>query len=189
MTAAQGRPGFAVWLTGLPASGKSSLAQEMQRLLAQRGVVALILDSDVLRGVLTPHPSYTESEREWFYGVIAFLAVWVTRGGVNVLIAATAHRRAYRDRTRAQIERFAEVYVCCPLDICQERDPKGIYTLARTGRAATVPGVGVAYERPLASEAVVDTGRLAPAEAAVSVLEQLHTLLQASKGDEYVVHQ
>lgn len=188
MTATEARSGFAVWLTGLPASGKSSLARELQRLLAERGVQTLILDSDDWRRILTPRPGYTESEREWFYGVIAFLARWVTRGGVNVLIAATAHRRAYRDRARAEIERFAEVYVRCPLEICQHRDPKGIYALAGTGQAERVPGVGVAYEPPLAPEALVDTSRLSPTEAAVAVLEQLHALLELSEGDDHGVH-
>lgn len=178
MTAAPVPPGFAVWLTGLPASGKSALAREMQRLLAEGGVQAVILDSDALREVLTPRPEYTERERDWFYGVIVFLAAWLTGSGVNVLIAATAHRRAFRDQARAQIERFAEVYVRCPLEVCARRDPKGIYALAKAGRAGNVPGLGVPYEPPSAPEATVDTALLSPAEAARSALEQLSSLLR-----------
>jgi adenylylsulfate kinase len=176
----QVEPGFAVWLTGLPAAGKSSIARELQRLLAEQGVQAIILDSDELRRVLTPQPSYTESERDWFYGVIAGLVVWLTRNGVNVLIAATAHRRVYRDQARAQIARFGEVEVRCPLETCRARDRKGIYVSARAGQADKVPGMGVAYEPPLQPEAVVDTTQCSPSAAALSAMSQLQQVLKLS---------
>lgn len=167
------KPGFVVWCTGLPASGKTTVAREMQHQLAARGVPAVLLDSDELRHVLTPKPTYAEDERDWFYGVIAYLASWLARAGVNVLIAATAHRRAYRQAARAQVERFAEVYVQCSLAECRRRDPKGIYAQAQAGQAATVPGLGSPFEPPLAPEATVDTEHLTPAEAANKVLAQL----------------
>ncbi|HEX6290167.1 MAG TPA: adenylyl-sulfate kinase [Herpetosiphonaceae bacterium] len=172
------RRGFTIWLTGLPASGKTSLARELQRLLAQRGVHAVLLDSDELRGALTPQPRYTAAERDWFYGVIGYLAAWLARSGVNVLIAATAQRRAYRDQARAQIARFAEVEVCCPLAICQQRDPKGIYAQAQAGQAQHVPGVGDPYEPPLHPEATIDTGSMSPTAAARSVLAQMWALIE-----------
>lgn len=169
-----GQPlGFALWLTGLPASGKSALARELQQRLAQRDLHTLILDSDALRGVLTPQPTYTRAEREWFYSVIVYLAAWLVDNGLNVLIAATGHRRHYRQQARARIERFAEVYVRCPLAVCQARDPKGIYALARAGRADNVPGVGVPYEVPTAPEAAVDTDRLQVDAAGTAILAQL----------------
>lgn len=186
MTALQEEQGFVLWLTGLPASGKSSLARELRRLLAERGIRAVILDSDELRSVLTPRPMYTEDEREWFYGVIAYLGAWLAKSGVNVLIAATAHRRFYRDRAREQIERFAEVYVHCPLEVCRRRDRKGIYALAYAGRAPTVPGVGVAYEPPLNPEAVVDTAGLGPVEASIAVLSQIEEIVQKPGGESHV---
>jgi adenylylsulfate kinase len=165
--------GFAVWLTGLPASGKSTLALALQRQLATRGLPTLILDSDELRHILTPKPTYIDEERDWFYGVLAQLAVWLTRNGINVLIAATANRRAYRQAAREQIKRFAEVYVQCSLDTCRQRDAKGIYTAAQAGQAVHVPGVGSAFEPPLQPEGVVDTEQHSPAEAASMVLVQL----------------
>lgn len=90
-------PGFAIWFTGLPASGKTALAQQLRLLLAAQGIPTVVLDSDDLRCVLTPQPCYTEDERDWVYRVIAHLATWLTQSSVNVLIAATANRRAYRD--------------------------------------------------------------------------------------------
>lgn len=166
-------PGFAIWFTGLPASGKTALAREFRLLLAAQAIHAVVLDSDDLRAVLTPQPRYTEAERDWVYAVVVYLATWLTQGGVNVLIAATANRRAYRDQARSAIERFAEVYVRCPLAVCQARDPKGIYRQALHGQAATVPGVGSDYEPPLQPEAIIDTADNPAAESAAIVFAHL----------------
>jgi adenylylsulfate kinase len=171
------QPGFAIWLTGLPASGKSSVARELRQMLAARSVPALILDSDELRRILTPQPTYSAAERDWFYGVIASLAAWLTQNGLNVLIAATAHRRAYRDQARLRIARFAEVYVRCPLAVCQQRDPKGLYAQAHAGQTADLPGIGIDYEPPSAADVVVDTDQVSPSEAARQILEQLSAVL------------
>jgi adenylylsulfate kinase len=162
-----------VWLTGLPASGKTTLALELQHRLAERGVNTVVLDSDELRRILTPEPAYTDQERDWFYGVIAALAAWLARSGVNLLIAATSHKRAYRQRARQAIARFAEVYVQCAPEICRQRDPKGLYALAEAGQAPRVPGAGAAYEPPDEPKAVVDTGQLTPGAAAAAVLAAL----------------
>lgn len=166
--------GFVVWLTGLPASGKTSLAYAMQaELVAQEKIQTVVLDSDELRAVLTPDPAYSATERDWFYGVVTYLAAWLARDGVNVLIAATANRRRYRDEARRQIVRFAEVHVVCSLAECRARDPKGIYKRAQMGEATSVPGVGADYEGPLRAETAVNTTTMLPEEAAVFVIAQL----------------
>lgn len=167
--------GFAVWLTGLPASGKSALASALRKELITRGLSTLIVDSDELRLVLTPQPGYTENERDWFYRTLVKLVGWLTDSGINVLIAATGSRRDYRQAVRERVARFAEVYVRCSLETCIERDPKGIYARALAGSGNTVPGLGVPYEPPPAPEAVVDTSLMSPEEAAASVLAQLET--------------
>lgn len=166
-------PGFAIWFTGLPASGKSTLARAVQRALAIRGVHAVVLDSDELRAVLTPQPTYEDDERDWFYSVIVHLTDWLTRSGVNVLIAATANRSIYRDQARTRIPRFAEVYVLCPPELLRHRDPKGLYLLAATGEAPHLPSAGAIYEAPLNPEVVIDTERLSPDEAAAETLLRL----------------
>lgn len=169
-----GDSGFVIWLTGLPASGKTSLAYALQEKLDEEQIKTLIIDSDEFRKVLTPQPTYTEAERRWFYEVLAWFAAWLAKNGLNVIVAATANLHIYRDRARELIERFAEVYVDCPLSVCRARDPKGIYALAEESQSDTVPGVGAPYEPPFMPEAVVDMSRLLPAEAADSVLIQLH---------------
>src|SRR5690349_3520820 len=101
--------GWVVWLTGLPASGKTTLAY-------------------ALRGMLLPNSNYTPAERDWFYNRLSELAIWLARGGEHVIIAATGSRRCYREAARARLgPRFAEVWVCCPAEVCRSRDLKGLY--------------------------------------------------------------
>ena len=172
-TGAMPEPGFALWLTGLPASGKTTLAGELRALLAEKGIHTQILDSDELRTVLTPEPTYSRAERNWFYDVVVYLAQMLTANGVNVLVAATAPRRAYRTNARRRIARFAEVHVDCSLEQCAQRDPHGMYEKAWAGELPTLPGVGSPFEKPLAPEVRVDTGRYDPETAARIIWETL----------------
>ena len=169
-------PGFAIWLTGLPASGKTTLAQEVAKELALRDVPVHILDSDELRRVLTPEPTYSQEERAWFYRTMVYIGRLLTEHGINVFFAATANRRAYRDQARQRIERFVEIYVSCPLETCVGRDKKGIYAKAFAGKATTVPGVQAPYEPPENPGVVIDTGRLTPEEGGKKVLRCLSKL-------------
>ncbi len=166
-------PGFAIWFTGLPASGKTTLARALQRQLEAEGIRVQLLDSDELRRRLTPHPTYRAEERDWFYETIVFLAELLTRNGVNVLIAATAPARRYRDAARARLARFAEVLVACPPDVCRARDPKGLWGRADRGDISAFPGVGVAYEPPSSPELRVNTAHLTVEEATRRILVTL----------------
>lgn len=167
------QPAFAVWITGLPASGKSTIAAALVRELTSREVNVAVLESDALRRVLTPRPSFSDEERDVFYGAMVYVGRLLTTHGVAVIFDATAHRRAYRNRARQEIARFVEVYVDCPLDVCQARDPKGIYYRAREGTATAVPGVHVAYEAPDNPEVVVRGDRNAAEDAARRVVAML----------------
>ncbi len=167
------REGLAIWLTGLPGSGKSTLAGMIAGRLDRMGHAVEVLDADVLRQVLTPRPTYTAEERDWFYGVLVALAEILTRHGVTVVVAATAHRQAYRERARRRLPRFAEVYVRCPIEVCRRRDPKGLYARARQGGTVTLPGEQEPYEAPERPEAVADTEHLTADQSADAVVEQL----------------
>jgi adenylylsulfate kinase len=160
---------FAVWLTGLSGSGKSTIARELVAQLHHRGVEVAVLESDVMRTQLTPFPRYDEAERDFFYAALAELGAFAVGRGVAAVFDATANRRAYRDAARAKIALFAEVYVDTPLEVCAARDPKGLYRAAREGKSTTLPGLQAAYEPPLKPEIVLRGDRGTPAQAAESV--------------------
>jgi adenylylsulfate kinase len=162
---------FAIWVTGLPASGKSTLVAALKTQLAYRGIDVAVLESDVLRQILTVHPHYDEEEREAFYRQMVYIGALLAQHGVPVIFDATANRRAYREQARSQIPRFLEVYVNSPLEVCIARDPKGIYRKAREGKAESVPGLQSIYEPPENPDVVVDGSReLAEAAARRIVL-------------------
>ena len=165
--------GFAIWVTGLPASGKSTIVKAISSALAARGVDAAVLESDVLRTVFTPHPRYDQEERNTFYRQVVYVGTLLTKHGVPVIFDATASRRSYRDHAREQIPRFLEVYVECPLEICMARDPKGIYRAGTEGTATIVPGLQDAYETPVNPDVVVRGDSEAPESAVQRIVSKL----------------
>ena len=150
-------PSFAVWLTGLPASGKSTIAHELRPRLEALGLTVEVLESDAVRRILTPAATYSRDERDLFYRALAFTGERLVAYGVTVLFDATASRRAYRDVARSMIPRFAEVAVECPLAVCMQRDRKGTYRKGERGEARSVPGLQEPYEPPLVPELRIDT--------------------------------
>ena len=155
---------FAIWLTGLPASGKSAIARELAALMHSRGVASAVLESDVMRTQLTPFSSYDRPERDFFYAALVQLGAHVVEQGRPVIFDATANLRAYRDAARARITRFAEVFVDTPLEVCRARDPKELYK-----KAGNLPGVQAPYEAPPNPELAVRGDQGTPAEAAAKI--------------------
>ena len=162
---------FAVWLTGLPASGKSAIARELLRLLHKRGVVASVLESDVMRTQLTPFPSYDDAERDFFYGKLLEIGKLLVKER-PVVFDATANRRAYRDRARNSMERFAEVYVDTPPEVCKARDPKGLYR----------QGMQIDYEPPRSPELVVHGASATPLQGAHDIVALLERRRWVDRG-------
>jgi adenylylsulfate kinase len=162
--------GAVVWITGLPSSGKSTLAARIVERLRAEGIAAAILDGDQIRTVLDPRPGYDPKSRSRFYGTLARLAALLARQGLVAVVAATAHRRAFRERARALAPRFIEVFVDVPLDVCAARDTKGLFAAAGRGAVTELPGVGSGFEPPLAPDVVADGGEDATAPGAVAAL-------------------
>ena len=177
------KTGWCVWVTGLPGSGKSTVAHLLADKLKAMGIHAYILSSDALRKVMTPNPKYTEGERDIVYGTLVYIAKILTENGVNVIIDATGNRRKYRDNARSQIPLFMEAYLRCPLEVCIEREakrgldvygaPREVYAKAFRGESKTVPGLGAPYEEPLNPEIVVDSDKLSPEECAENIMKTI----------------
>jgi adenylylsulfate kinase len=149
--------GTIVWFTGLPASGKSTLAERTRAQLSSLGLAAIVLDGDAVREVLGA-AAYGQADRDTFYRVLADLAVLIASQNTIVLVAATAHRRVHRDRARGGRCRFFEVWVRASRVDCEARDIKGLYARARRGDIAALPGVGVAFEAPEHPDVIADGG-------------------------------
>ncbi len=149
--------GRVIWITGLPRSGKTTLARAVVDALRARSVPALWLDSDDLRAVMTPEATYSDRERDVFYATVAHLAALGAQGGIIVVVSATASKRVYRDAARSQAPRFTEVYVYCSPQSRDARDDAGLYARAKTGAITNLPGAGAPYEPPAQPELTFDT--------------------------------
>ena len=164
---------FALWLTGLPGSGKTTITQALVKLLRSRSIDPAVLESDTFRKYLSPHATYAEDERELFYQGMAEVARMFVDKDIPVILDATGNRRAYRDPARNLLPAFGEVYVECPLETCIERDPKGLYQKGREGQATHVPGLQVEYEPPFHPEVRVRSDREDPETAAKKIVDFL----------------
>lgn len=171
---------WAVWLTGPPASGKSTIARALRDALLSRGVRAVVLESDALRRLLTPDASYEPEERDRFYASVAALASLLVEQGFPVVVDATAPRRAHRERLRRSVRDFLEVLVATPREICERRDPKGLYARARAGDAPHLPGATEVYEEPESPDLVV-SGTAPPEESARTILRALEERVALAK--------
>jgi adenylylsulfate kinase len=181
---------FAVWFTGLPGSGKTAIASRTADILKKKNIEVKILQLDEIRRVITPHPKYTDEERDIVYASLAYMAKLLTESGINVFIDATANRRKYRDAARKIIPQFAEVFIRCPLSVCMEREarrraafsPKGIYKKsAQTG--ANVPGVNIPYEEPMNPIVIIDSDKMKPDESARKVADAIINFSGAAYGN------
>jgi adenylylsulfate kinase len=159
--------GAVVWLTGLPSSGKSTLAEHLATALRARDVATCVLDGDAVRASITPPFGYDDVGRDHFYATLASLAVLLARQGLTVLVPATANRRAYRARCREAAPRFVEVHVRVDASVVRERDAKGLYAAQRDGAIAHMPGADAGYEAPERPEVVAEGGHDTSAVAAV----------------------
>ena len=172
---------FVAWFTGIPASGKSTIAKKVCEKLKDMGIKIEILESDEVRKVITPKPLYSDEERDWFYGtVLIWLAELLYRNGINVIIDATGHKAWYREKAREKFrQNFLEIYIKCSVETAMKRDPKGLYKAALEGRIKTLPGLQVPYEEPTNPDLVLDTEKL-------SINECVEKFIQLLKGKGFI---
>jgi bifunctional enzyme CysN/CysC len=170
-----GGPSFCVWLTGLPRSGKTSLALALEEALAARGVVACLVDGEDLRLGVSRDLGFSDRDRRENVRRAAALARMLGEGGITALVALvspTAEDRALARRTVGG-ERFFEVWCSAPLAACEARDTDGLYARARAGEAVGVTGVDSPYEEPADPDLTVPTAEVDVAEAARRVVAAL----------------
>jgi adenylylsulfate kinase len=150
--------GVVVWLTGKPSSGKSSLGRRLRFELSKHAFAVCLLDGDEVREALVPRHGYDPESRDQFYESLANLAALLARQGLVVIVAATSHLRAHRERARAVAPAFVEVFVRASTSEVMARDAKGLYAAVREGKLVGVPGADVAYEEPEAPDFVAEGG-------------------------------
>jgi adenylyl-sulfate kinase len=167
---------FFLWFTGVPASGKSTIATAVEEMLRQRGVPVENLDADEVRANLSPDLGYTERDRDINTKRLAFLGSLLEKHGVSAIVAAVSSMQRFRDRAREMSRNFVEVYVQCPVEVCMERDPKGLYARAKKGEVNDIAGLHQPYEAPVAPEVICESDKETVKESALRVIVKLEEL-------------
>jgi bifunctional enzyme CysN/CysC len=175
---AQPHRGLTVWFTGLSASGKTTLCRAVYERLAARGCRLELLDGDTVRKHLSKGLGFSREDRDENIRRIGFVAGLLTRNGVIALAAAISPYRAVRDEVRASIGDFVEVYVNAPLEVCESRDPKGLYRQARAGHLPAFTGIDDPYEPPFDPEVECRTDREPLEECIAKVLAAIDRALE-----------
>ncbi len=176
--------GFTIWFTGLSGAGKSTLSVILQQRLVAYGRNVEILDGDIVRTHLSKGLGFSKEDRDTNIKRIAFVCGLLTRNGVANISAAIAPYREARAWARNEIGNFVEVYVKCPLEVCRERDVKGLYKLADEGKLKGFTGVDDPYEEPEYPELVVETDKETPDLSVQRVLFKLEELGYLEPMDE-----
>jgi len=169
--------GATIWFTGLPSSGKSTIAFTLEHALIERGHLAYVLDGDNIRHGLNKNLGFSPEDREENIRRIGEVAKLFADAGVLTCTSFISPYRRDRDQARRIHQEaglpFIEVFVRTPVELCEQRDPKGLYKKARRGELKEFTGVSAPYEEPLQPELVLDTSQLSPDQAAQAILAYL----------------
>ena len=168
--------GFTLWFTGLPSSGKSTIADAAAEKLKEKGLKVERLDADVIRKHLWKELGYSKEDRDENIRRVTFLAKLLTRNGVAVLTSFISPYRELRAYARGEIGNFVEVYVECPVEVCIKRDTRGMYKKALAGELKNFTGVSDPYEAPLNPEVVVKSDKETLEESVTKIIEKLEEL-------------
>ncbi|MCX6319216.1 MAG: adenylyl-sulfate kinase [Bacteroidetes bacterium] len=167
------KKGFTIWLTGYSGSGKTTIASALNKELVNRNISCEILDGDVIRQYLSRGLTFSKEDRCENIMRIGFVAELLSRHGVVVIVSAISPYRSAREAVRNRIADFIEVYAKCPINVCEERDVKGLYKKARAGLVNNFTGISDPYEEPLNPEVVCETDTQLINESVESILGYL----------------
>ena len=167
-----GHRGLVVWFTGLSGAGKSTIAEAAEQRLTQLGMHAYRLDGDELRTGLSSDLGFSPADREENVRRVGEVARLMADAGLVVLVALISPYRSDRDRVRGRVgDAFVEVFVDTPLDICESRDPKGLYRRVRQGLIPEFTGISAPYEAPLHPELRIAAGTCTVGDAVGQVID------------------
>ncbi len=177
--------GFTLWFTGLSGAGKTTISEIVERELRDRFGKVEVLDGDIVRTNLSKGLGFSREDRDTNILRIGFVAELLTRNGVGVIVSAISPFKEARDQVRRSIgEDFIEVYVDAPIEVCAERDVKGLYKKAFAGEIPQFTGVSDPYEPPAAPELVLNTDEEEPEESAGKVIAKLEELGYLESAEE-----
>ena len=176
-----------IWFTGLSGSGKTTLSKRVEEALLERGLNVEVLDGDVVRTNLSKGLGFSKEDRDINIRRIGFVCNLLTRNGVTTIAAAISPYRAIREENRQLIKRYVEVYVRCPVEICIQRDPKGLYAKAEAGQIPNFTGISDPYEEPEKPEIVVDTDKEDVDQSVLKIIRTLELMnfIPTVAGTEY----
>ncbi len=146
-----------IWLTGIPASGKTTIALELKKFYEKKGLAADILDGDEIRKTLSKDLGFSPEDRKEHNRRVIFVAKILAKNGVTTIIPLISPYRETRDYARKEIPEFVEVWIKASVDECKKRDPKGLYKKALAGEIKNLTGLQAPYEEPQNPELVLDT--------------------------------
>jgi adenylylsulfate kinase len=178
--------GFTLWFTGLSGAGKTTVADIVEHELRERIGVVEVLDGDIVRTNLSKGLSFSREDRDTNVLRIGFVANLLTRNGVAVIVSAISPFKEARDQVRREIgDGFIEIFVDAPLEVCAERDVKGLYKKAYSGEIPQFTGVSDPYEAPTTPELTLKTNEEEPEESARKVIDKLEELGYLEPAREY----
>lgn len=165
--------GFTLWMTGLSGAGKTTIAKILVKELQERGLKIERLDGDVVRQSLTRDLGFSKEDRDKNIERVTFVAKLLSRNGVGVVCSFISPYQATRDMVRSETTNFIEVFIHAPLEVCAERDVKGMYAKAFAGEIENFTGVSDPYEEPTSPEVVIHTHEEEPEESAARLIAYL----------------
>jgi len=168
--------GFTIWFTGLPCCGKTTIADQVTTVLKNKNYTVERLDGDIIRKNVTSDLGFSKKDREKNIKRVTAIAKTLTHNNVIVLASFVSPYRKERRNARKEIQKFIEVYVRCPVEICKQRDVKGMYQKALEGKIKHFTGVDDPYEEPEHPELIVDTDKESIEESARKVLKKIEEL-------------
>ncbi len=170
------KKGITLWFTGLSGAGKTTVTKIVANILSEKGLSVERLDGDTVRESLTADLGFSKEDRNTNNLRITFVAKLLTRNGVICLVSAISPYIEARSYAKKEIEEFLEVYVKCPVEVCEERDVKGMYKLAREGKIKNFTGISDPYEEPVNPDITLNTDKESPSESAGKIILKLEEL-------------